>query len=127
MVNYSFGAPTRFYPRGPGDARSAFSLRKPFGFSRGVSGSNFYRWLLSSNVTFPLRSPIPAPVTAPLRTATGAGLYARVPMLSRLILEKIFTLISPDFRAFRDIQKVHQQLISTGGNLITVLWKTPLL
>jgi hypothetical protein len=68
--------------------------------------------------------PIPTPVTIPLRTATGAGLYARVPGLSTLFFKKKFGRISPDFRPFRPMRKVHPQAISTGGKFIPVLWKS---
>ena len=47
--------------------------------------------------------PIPSPVTVAVTTATGAGLYAQAPGLSRLFLEKLFRRISPPFRAFQDI------------------------
>src|SRR5205085_12088733 len=60
---------------------------------------NFYRWLLSSNDALPHRSPIPLPVTAPLRTATGGGLYARVFGVSRLFFKKIFSSNSLVFSA----------------------------
>ena len=52
---------------------------------------------------FRLNPPIPSPVTTAVTIATGAGLYARVPRLSRLFFEKIFRRISLVFRAFQDI------------------------
>ena len=52
---------------------------------------------------FHLNLPIPSPVTAAVTTATGAGLYAHVPRLSRLFVEKLFRRISLSFRAFRGI------------------------
>jgi hypothetical protein len=42
---------------------------------------------------FHLNPPIPSPVTVAVTTATGAGLYARVPRLSRLFFEKVFARI----------------------------------
>lgn len=54
-------------------------------------------------VTFPLQPADPLPVTIPLRTATGAGLYARVRGLSRLFFKKVFGRNPPPFRAFQDI------------------------
>ena len=47
--------------------------------------------------------PIPTPVTTAVTIATGAGLYAHVPGLSRLFSEKFFGRISPVIRAFSDI------------------------
>jgi hypothetical protein len=79
--------------------------------------------LLPSSIASPQRLPIPSPVTAPVRTATGAGLYAGVPRLSRLFFEKIFRPFSADFSPFRLIQKVHPQAISTGGNFMRELLK----
>jgi hypothetical protein len=73
---------------------------------------------------FHLNLPIPTPVTVAVTTATGAGLYAHVPKLSRLFFKKKFRRNSLDFWVFRDISKVHQQVISTGGNFIAILWKT---
>jgi hypothetical protein len=64
--------------------------------------------------------PIPTPAAAAVTTATGAGLYGRLPRLSRLFLENFLRPISLDFRPFRLIRKVHQQPISTGGNFIAV-------
>jgi hypothetical protein len=53
-----------------------------------------------------------------VRTATGGGLYAGAPGLSRLFFEKIFGPVSAGFSPFRAIQKVHPQPISTGGNFM---------
>ncbi|MDT5295647.1 MAG: hypothetical protein QOJ76_2527 [Acidobacteriota bacterium] len=108
----------------PGRCPSAFSLRKPFGFGRGVSGSNFDRRLLSSSIASPRRLPIPTPVTTPLRIATGAGLYARAHTLSTLFLEKVFPQLLPDFPAFCPMRQLHPRPFSTGGKFITLLWKT---
>ena len=47
--------------------------------------------------------PIPTPVTIAVTTATGAGLYAHVPRLSRLFFKKNLGRISPAFPAFQDI------------------------
>ena len=52
---------------------------------------------------FHLNLPIPSPVTAAVTTATGAGLYVCVPMLSRLFFKKNLEQISLDFRAFQGI------------------------
>src|SRR5947209_7275534 len=81
------------------------------------------RRLLSSSVALPRRLPIPSPVTAPLRTATGGGLYAGACDLSRVFLKKNSRRCSADFPPFRLIQKVHPQLISTGGNFMRGLSK----
>lgn len=47
--------------------------------------------------------PIPSPVTTAVTIATGAGLYARAPGLSRLFFKKSLGRISPAFWTFRDI------------------------
>ncbi len=52
---------------------------------------------------FRLNPPIPSPVTVAVTTATGAGLYVRVPGLSRHFFKKNLGRISLDFRAFQDI------------------------
>ena len=52
---------------------------------------------------FRFNPPIPSPVTAAVTTATGAGLYAHVPRLSRLFFKKILGRISLDLWAFQDI------------------------
>jgi hypothetical protein len=68
--------------------------------------------------------PIPSPVTTAVTIATGAGLYVCLSGLSRLFFEKFFRRNSLDFQPFQGIGKLHQQAISTGGNLMDVLWKT---
>ena len=110
-------APSRFYPRGSEEVCRLF-LRKPFGFSVRRHGSRLNRWLLSSNIVSPRRSPILSLVTVPVRTATGGGLYARVRNVSSIFSKKIFSTFPPDFSYFRRIQKLHQQPISTGGNFM---------
>jgi hypothetical protein len=80
--------------------------------------------LLSSSIALPRRLPIPSLVAAPLRTATGAGLYAGAFSLSRSFFEKIFRPVSADFPPFLRIQKAHPQLISTGGNFMRELLKS---
>jgi hypothetical protein len=52
---------------------------------------------------FHLNLPIPTPVTTAVTIATGAGLYAHVPRLSRLFFKKILERNSPVFCAFQDI------------------------
>ena len=47
--------------------------------------------------------PIPSPVTTAVTIATGAGLYAHVPGLSRPFFKKKLGRISFDFQAFQDI------------------------
>lgn len=82
------------------------------------------RWLLSSSIALPRRLPIPSPVAAPLRTATGGGLYAGAFSLSRSFFEKKFRPFSADFPHFLRMQKAHPQLISTGGNFMRELLKS---
>src|SRR5215212_10552694 len=103
MVNYSFGAPTRFYPRGSGSAR-----RHPpcagLSASAGASvAATFAACRCPQIEVFPPQPADPPPATAAVTTATGAGLYAHVRRLSRLFIKIILERISPVFRAFRDI------------------------
>ena len=76
------------------------------------------RRLLSSSTASPRCLPISSPVSVPVRTATGGGLYAGTPRLSRLFFENFFGPFSADFSPFLAIQKVHPQPISTGGNFM---------
>ena len=76
------------------------------------------RRLLSSSIASPQCLPISSPVTAAVTTATGGGLYAGAPGVSRLFFENFFRPFSADFSPFRAIQKLHPQPISTGGNFM---------
>jgi hypothetical protein len=81
------------------------------------------RRLLSSSTASPRCLPISSPVSVPVRTATGGGLYAGAWGVSRLFFENFFRPVSAGFSAFRAIQKVHPQPISTGGNFMREAWK----
>lgn len=81
------------------------------------------RRLLSSSIASPQCLPISSPVTAPVRTATGGGLYAGEHGVSRLFFEKFFRPFSAEFSPLPAIQKVHPQPISTGGNFMRELSK----
>src|SRR5215218_7245609 len=103
MANYSFGAPTRFYPRGSGSAR-----RHPpcagLSASAGASvAATFAACRCPQTEVFPPQSADPPPVTTAVTIATGAGLYAHAWRLSRLFSKKILGGISPVFYAFQDI------------------------
>ena len=74
----------------PGSGLPAAPCAKPFGFGVGVNSSRLTARLLPSSVVSPRRPPIPSPVTAPLRTATGGGLYARPRGLSSTFSKKFF-------------------------------------
>ena len=52
---------------------------------------------------FHLNLPIPTPVTTAVTIATGAGLYAHLPRLSRLFFKKTLGRISPAFADFQAI------------------------
>src|SRR5215210_4114713 len=103
MVNYSFGAPTRFYPRGPGSARRHPPCASLSASAWASVAATFAACRCPQIVGFPLQPADPLPVTAAVTTATGAGLYAGVPRLSRLFFENFFARNSPGFRAFQDI------------------------
>src|SRR5215210_3314617 len=103
MVNYSFGAPTRFYPRGPGSARRHPPCASLSASAWASVAATFAACRCPQIETFPLQPADPPPVTAAVTTATGAGLYAHVPKLSRLFFKKILERNSPVFRAFQDI------------------------
>ncbi len=64
------------------------------------------------------RSPILSLVTIPLRTATGAGLYARPCDLSRGFLNYFSARFSLSFSPFRPMRKLNPQVISTGGKFM---------
>ncbi len=94
---------------------------KPFGFGVGRQWRPIKPFLRSpSAVASPRPLPIPTPVTAPLRTATGGELYAPMRDLSSTFFGKIFLPLRLDSKAQKSGERgdktyPHVEKISTRG------------